>query len=55
MWIGTAQNKNAIYLALVARDYKPVQIEDPTPSEPYPGSDPKQLTPYGPDGDKANG
>jgi Flp pilus assembly protein CpaB len=54
-WLGTAQNKNAIYLSLVAPDYTPKVVDDPTPNEVYPGADPKQITPYGPDGDKAAG
>ncbi len=45
---------SAIYLALVPRDYEPVPVPDlevsDDPTNPLPGEDPDQLTPYGPDG-----
>lgn len=38
------------YLALTAKDYHPKKSERIKPNAPLPAEDPKQLTPYGPDG-----
>jgi hypothetical protein len=39
-----------VYLALVSRDYKPVQQTPINPLDPLPAEDPSKLTPYGPNG-----
>jgi Flp pilus assembly protein CpaB len=39
-----------IYLALVSRDYKPVQQTPINPLDELPAEDPSKLTPYGPSG-----
>lgn len=38
------------YMALVAKDYTPKVTDRIQPNEPFPSEDPKQLTPYGPQG-----
>lgn len=38
------------YLALVAKDYKPIPTQSIKPNAPLPSEDPQQLTPYGPQG-----
>ncbi len=38
------------YMALVAKDYKPTKTDRIKPNAPLPSEDPKQLTPYGPEG-----
>jgi len=40
----------AIYLTLVAQDYKPVPQDPIDPSAPIPAEDPSEQTPYGPEG-----
>ncbi|MBI2710018.1 MAG: Flp pilus assembly protein CpaB [Actinobacteria bacterium] len=46
-------NAPNFYLTLVSRDYKPKAQGSIDPTAPLPGEDPKQLTPYGPDGAEA--
>lgn len=52
LWIASAQESGGgTYLALVAEQYKPRVIERvPDVITDLPGENPKQLTPYGPDG-----
>lgn len=52
LWIASAQEGGGgIYLALVAEQYKPRVIERiPDIITDLPGENPRQLTPYGPDG-----
>lgn len=40
----------ALYLVLVAQDYKPVPQDPIDPSAPIPAEDPSEQTPYGPEG-----
>jgi Flp pilus assembly protein CpaB len=48
-----SMNPGNIYLTLVSDDYEPVPQTGIDPTDPLPGEDPDQLTPYGPDGDAA--
>ncbi len=55
LYIMGAQDKGAIYLSLVPKDYTPAVVAAPPFIVPtLPGEDPNQLTPYGPAGKPAS-